>query len=92
MKSKLQRKFNQINNQIYYLPLIKQKIMDEKKKLEQAIKQIEKVEESAQIASPEDCVMYCGCSKHKSKQLTKLKLDEEMKPSEIIEKKIQSNK
>lgn len=63
--------------------------MDEKEKLEQAIEQFEKDEESAKIARPEDCVMFCGCSKHKSKQPTKLKLDEAINPSEIIENKKQ---
>lgn len=63
--------------------------MDEKQKLEQAIEQAEQTKESAKIASPEDCVMFCGCSKHKSKQANIPKLDKAINPSEIIENKKQ---
>ena len=61
--------------------------MDEKKKLEQAIEQAEQAQESDSIQHSDDHVMYCGCSKHKSKQPTILKLDKAIKPSDIIEQK-----
>lgn len=63
--------------------------MNEKQKSEQAIEQAEQAQESDKIRHSEDHVMFCGCSKHKSKQPNIPKLDETTKPSEIIENKKQ---
>ena len=63
--------------------------MDKKEKLERAINQVKQEKESDKIASAEDPVMFCGCSKHKSKQANIPKLDKAINPSKIIENKKQ---
>ena len=58
--------------------------MDKKKKLEQAIDQVKQEKQSDKILHSVDSdsngIMFCGCSKHKSKQPPNLKLDKAVTP------------
>jgi len=60
--------------------------MDKKKKLEQAIDLVKQEKQSDKILHSVDSdsngIMFCGCSKHKSKQPANLKLDKVTTPIE----------
>ena len=59
--------------------------MDKKEKLERAIDQVKQEKQLDKIISS-DCdsngIMFCGCSKHKSKQPANLKLEKADTPIE----------
>lgn len=62
------------------------KIMDKKEKLEQAIDQVKQEKESDKmihsVDSDSNGIMFCGCSKHKSKQPVNIKLEKVVTPIE----------
>lgn len=61
--------------------------MDKKEKLERAINQVKQEKESDKIIhsvvdSDSNGIMFCGCSKHKSKQPVNIKLEKAVTPIE----------
>ena len=60
--------------------------MDKKEKLEQAIDQVKQEKESDKMIHSVDFdsngIMFCGCSKHKSKQPVNIKLEKVATPIE----------